>query len=403
MKRLLPIFALLLLLVGCKDGNYRESQPKEVGGLTIDLGSDTKAAGDMDINDFKVVLRDKDNNEVESWARYSDMPKVVIIEEGVYTLDVTCANYGHLVGFDTPVYQGYENIAVEPRKLNEVKIECRLINMEVTVKFSEDLYTNVKEGFRVVVSSEDGALIFKDDETRHGYFMPKPLTISFEGNRKSNNSEIIHTVHIDKVSPKDHHIVTVYAESAETGTGSFDIKIDYTTNDKNVGIIVPDEDEGGEEPGPDPGPDPDQTPPAITGGGIDSPLVISDQEAADMSVPIDVAITTGNSGIAELWVDLDSPLLTDDVLGLVNLTRKFDLANVVPGSPAETTLKGLGIIGDKPIKGLKEFTVSIGGFMMFLDLPGSEQSMEHNFHVTVKDGNGQELSKTVSVVRVHQK
>ncbi|MDD3107709.1 MAG: DUF4493 domain-containing protein [Alistipes sp.] len=147
--------------------------------------------------------------------------------------------------------------------------------------------------------------------------------------------------------------------------------------------------------------------PTITGDGVGTILEISDEQAGN-SPTVNVVVTTPQSTISELWVELDSPALDDATLAAVGLPRKFDLANLEAGSELETFMReSLHLIpaDGSSIKTLDTYTFSVGSFMGLLTSDPEEIGLDpgnyvdHKFHVTVKAANGQEKTETLTVRR----
>jgi len=398
MKKILYILAATTLLASCAGELDYEDKKNPVSGqgeLTLALNSSgefiTKAGGDVDVNTFKVMIKNATGQVVQSWAHFSEMPEAVKLNEGDYEIEVHCMNAGRAVGFDNPIYRGNLQFTMEPSIRKNLNVDCKLSNMKVSVNFVPELLAKIKDNYKLTISSPDGALIYDKQESRAGYFLPATLTLNFEGYRLSNNAKIIETITIPAGAAQDHHVITVSLEGIDQGTGQFGISIDYTTNDKPSTIVIPDEDEDEEEPG-------DPAAPTVTGPGISSPLVLTDAETE--GVTVDINIATNTSGIAELWVRIQSDVLTADLLQAVGLDTEFDLANLTP--EREEILKELGLIGSDPVAGAQNFTVSIGMFMqlIFSDPGGAPQN--HLFHVTVKDNDGHTTAKTLTITRIKE-
>jgi len=355
----------------------------------------TKAA---DVSEFTLAIKNAEGTTVASYDRFADAPSVIALDKGSYTLEASSPGTKP-AAFDQPIYAGSQAFTIEPSKLSSVEVNCKLSNMKVEVSYTDAFLAEITD-FVVVVSisqEEDGFLTFTRETTQAGYFKVAPLTIQVQGRRVLDGSEINQTVHIDEVAAQDFHSIRLNA--VETGNLQAGIEIDYTTNDKHVEIEIPGEDENDPTPGPTPGGD-DKDLPTISGLGFDTPLVLTDAQAGE-NPAVDITVATPNSTIAELWVEIDSPELGEELLGAMGLYGPFDMANLTPGSDAENYLNDLGLIDkNDPIKGKASFTFSIGTFMQFLTA-GDNGSLDHKFHVRVKNAAGQETSATLTVRRTN--
>ncbi len=357
----------------------------------------TKAA---DVSDFTLAIKNAEGTTVASYERFADAPSAIALDKGNYTLEARSPGTKP-AAFDQPVYAGSQSFTIEPSKLSSVEVNCKLSNMKVEVTYTDAFLAEVTD-FVVVVSisqQDDGFLTFTRETKAAGYFDVAPLTIQVQGRRVLDGSEINQTARIEEVAAQDFHSIRLNA--VETGNLQAGIQIDYSTNDKHVEIEIPGEDEEEPTPGPTPGPDPDdQNKPTISGQGFDAPLVLTDAQA-DAGPTVDITVATPGSTIAELWVETDSPELDEELLGAMGLYGPFDMANLTPGSAAETYLSDLGLIDkNDPIKGKASFTFSIGTFMQFL-MAGDTGSLDHEFHIRVKNAAGAEQSATLTVRRTH--
>lgn len=397
------------------------NQPKAQGTLKveitptgkfepIDLAPAAKSADEIEegvnINLFTLQVKDLSGKVIKSWGKYGEFEGQVALEEGAYTVEAA-SPVTKDAAFNQPIYKGSSEVSVEATKMMPLNILCTLTNMKVSVICSEAFQREISPDYTIIVSNGKGILAYNDGETRAGFFTVAPLIVQLNGTRASDGAEVIQTLNINDVAAKDHHIITLNA--VETGVTVPGISIDYTTNNKDHNVTIPGEDEEGTVPEEDEGDGGDDggggggvTPPVtqkptITGNGIGFPLTLTDAQASQ-DPAVDIKITTNNSGISELWVTINSPELTPEVLGVLGIPSSFDLANLTPGSELEGVMRDLGLIGTDPVKGQSAFKVAIGTFMKFLTA-GETGTLDHLFEVTVKDGDGNSLTKTLTVRR----
>lgn len=406
MKKIVLLLALTAFVwSGCTEKdviNETKNLTAKDGKVALKLSEEgsykTKADPTVSVDDFKVVIKNSEDQVLFTWEKYSLMPEVVSLKPGTYTIEAGTAVI-KAAAFDYPIYKGTQQFTVEPSKISNVNVVCKLANMKVTFDYS-DTFLNELEEYTIVISTpEGGFLTLGPQESRAAYFTVAPLTIRVTGTRKIDGTEVSEVVTINSVAAQDHHIITFGA--VEMGQGGFGIDIDYSTNDRNTTITVPGDDL--EEDGPNPPPIPEESAPKITGPGLLTPLVFTDTEAQSDDNPpvVDIQITTGESGIAELYVDIESPYLTEQELANVGLPKKFDLANL-PTPELEAIMRDdLHLIGTEPVKGKTNFVVSIGTFVRLLPHDTANNTgMDHKFIITVKDGDGNVSNATLVLRRI---
>ena len=368
-------------------------------GEFIQTAQSKATTSTVDVNQFTLAIKNAEGSTVESWDRFADVPSVISLDKGDYTLEASSPDTKP-AAFNQPIYAGSQAFTIEPSKLASVEVNCKLSNMKVEVTYTDSFLAEITD-FVVVVSiskDDDGFLTFTRETTDAGYFQVAPLTIQIEGKRVLDGSEVIETAYISEVAAQDFHRIRLNA--VETGNLQASIQIDYTTNDKEVNIEIPGEDE--ETQTPDDPDDPDPTPgsdtPTISGAGFDEPLVLTDAQAGN-NPTVDITVATPGSTIAELWVEIDSPELGEELLSAMGLYGPFDMANLTSGSDTETILNELGLIDkNDPIKGKTTYTFSIGTFMQFLTA-GDSGSLDHKFHIRVKNAEGVDNSATLTIRR----
>ena len=60
----------------------------------------------------------------------------------------------------------------------------------------------------------------------------------------------------------------------------------------------------------------------------------------------------------------------------------------------------LGLISlDNPVRGLKEYSFSIGSFMPLIEAPEDGSQQTHKFKVTVTDSDNKSTTETLTIIR----
>ena len=287
------IFAALAALTGCNrvlieaTGNGYFSFNLSAEGDFIDVQL-SKAVANDDKNEFTVDINGAGDTYSKHFDRYGDMPSVLELPSGKYTLKVQSPS-ALPAAFDQPVYGAEKAFEVKVGESHTEKVVCTLQNVKVSLDPSESFLTELESytisiangsGVENVlywtnVSSETESLYLTKDLSRSGYFAVAPLTVRIDGKRKSDGS----TAYIEKlyqnVNPRDHYTISVDAKVAGSAGVELDVSTDVNPKDEN--IFIPSFDET-----PVPDDDEEQTP-GDTGGdtGGDDSTGSGDQGGSD--------------------------------------------------------------------------------------------------------------------------
>lgn len=416
---LLCLSALTAVTVSCNNDNKPEPSQgagqvkvglKPTGEFVVVTG---KADAAPSLDKFSLKIKNKaDGKPFSEYSSYADVPDILTIPAGDYTIE----SYNGVekpADFDSPYYYGQTDFKVEISKLTEVEVVCQLKNVKVTVGYTDAFKAGVRDAVVTVDNrhaSQEGFLPYSIDEQRAGYFsVPADgkLEVIARGIRISDGGVINKAFYITSVQSRQWHKITI--DFTTSGSTDQSIKIDVTTDDKNQDVVIPDDDDiinGGNNngnweddpitPDPDPTPDPTQTI-TMTGKGfsIDSPLVLTDaQVEGTVEVDVDLAVT---DGIAQLWVTIDSPTLTPEVLASIGIPQTFDMANLESNPDLAAALRLVGLIGNEPLRGMTSYKFSVGVFMSMFESP-----KDHVFTIRVVDAKGVELQKQLLIRRTVQ-
>lgn len=315
MKKILTATIVLAVAVlsGC-NRNERYGKTEGTAELSLSISSEgeftplpaTKAETSeddvkVDVNDFRLVIKSSEGSEVESWSRFADVPAVIGLDPGSYTIEASSPGQ-KAVDWTQPKYFGSQSVTVTPGEVENVAIVCKLSNMKVTVRTTEKFDSEI-EDFTVTVSAKDyaGIMAFTKaivTEGRSAYFDPTALTVDINATRKAKegveieNMNIIQTMEIPAGAAQDHHIITL--DASETGytdlSGEDAITVVYTLNNKEVPILVDGLEENPVED--EPGTAPVLSSSSITDGSVDVPVSTS---SIDLTYSSTVALAEGAS------------------------------------------------------------------------------------------------------------
>lgn len=390
-----------LVLSGCvKEGNINGIG--EYGSVSIGLSSEgefaeVKSGGEVNVADFYLKIL-QGASVVKSYSKYSDVPNAIELSPGSYKVEAgTSANAD--AEWDQPIYYGSQEFSVSAGEALSLDLTCTLSNMKVTVTCSEAFNNEISEDFEIAITNGKGTLIFdktKIDAGTSGYFSVGTLTIDLTATRKSTGEEILEHRVIEGGAAKDHFILNFDAQ--ETGSislGDSGITIDYSLNDREEEIIVPGEDETPVEE-PDPGEPEDEYLPTITGGGIETPVKLSDKPEN-----VDINIATLNSKTIEnILVSISGPDPFVEAVNEMKLGGEFSIVDFIGavGEERKAQLLELGLISEEvQIKGASVYTFSIGSFMAPLALITSGGDKVY-FNIKVIDSEQKEASATCTII-----
>lgn len=359
--------------------------------LDIDLGIKTKSGeSSIDVDDFLIRIFDKDNGNklVKEWV-YKEMPEVFSLKVGNYNV----AAYSHEqlpAEFDRPFIYGMQSFVIKENSVTDIEtLRCVLRSIMVTVEYDDALQALLGDDVLASVRVGTGELQYDKNNKQAGHFIAQNdaqnlLTSTLAGTIDGEK------VNISKAFPDvkagEHRIIKytlkgVGEPDPEGGSASISMNIDMscTVADKDVVInpgedVIPDEPSEPGNPGEGDGGD-ESSKPTIVGKDFDitKPLILP---AGGTTVVVNI---TAMHGINNLFVEIASETLTEDILQEVGLAKSFDLAN--PGDLAEA-LASLGFPIGADVIGKGELVFDITQFTPLLGIYGAGT---HNFIITVVD------------------
>ena len=414
-KILFAMSAAAVMFAGCKKTEITTSEAG-LGSVSFSISSDnseyvTKAElPQVDVNTFKVKITGKDNGYSEEWASVSEMPGVLELVSGNYTVTATSPD-AKPVAWDQPVYGGSQDFTVMVGKVSNVNLKCSITNMMVTINPTDD-FLNELTGWNVTVTSEDGHLTWNRteyDEGKAAFFDVAPLNVLVKGERFDGTAVIQQTLIIDEVAAKDHHIINLDAKvTGSIEEGGLHLTVDNTVNDRNENINIPgleeipvEDEPGTEEPGGETGdeedPQPSTAPTMTWDANPDFAVTPITDPMSDVTIQI-----AAPEGIKEFTVKVESPAVS--FLTIVSSMVSSENAHVAEGyvildlindATAVEQLGGFLPAGDA-INGQTTVNFSLSQLVPLIDGFGPEPGSIHTFTLSVTDTKDQTLSKPVS-------
>lgn len=198
-------------------------------------------------SDFQVDFfkGDDKENSVITYERYGNMPEVVELTAGTYTIGVS---YGGTYGdefasaaFNAPFYQGEsESFDVEVDKIvsDLQPIVCRLKNVRVRINFDVSLSSAMGPESKVTVQLGNGTpLEFNKQTTQDGYFdlTSTSMTAVFTGSVEGY--EVTEEKTISNVAAGNYYIITFSLHSADASSPG-NIIPDGDGEGNNEGFVI---------------------------------------------------------------------------------------------------------------------------------------------------------------------
>lgn len=368
-------------------------------------------ATSVDIDKFQLsFIKD---GKVERTVEYGDMPEVMLLEQGTYTVK---ASYGAdlEVEWDNPFFEGESaEFDVTPKTITSSidPIVCRLKNVKVSVVFDPELAAVAGDESYIEVKVKNGkGLQFYKNADVHvqkgggtaGYFRindETTLIATFHGSIYGSGIEQ-ETKSLADIAAGNHYKMTFSLHShngADKGDSNGSVNVDGSVEYENMetNVVIKDQliddserpvedDPGNNNPG---GDDPvTPTPTAleiIPSAGIS----LDDWNVNPSSCCLTIKSATGVTGFI---VDIDSPSLTPAELANVGLASHMDLITGMGTTESgeldlSAQLTGLGLPCKEKVEDQKEIVFDITKFMNLLSALGDG---DHTFILNVTDESG---------------
>ncbi len=440
MKKVLNFGSLLLILTlllsACgKDPKLNEDfSEAEMGHFSVMLGAvgdfeivSKAGSGSVDVKDFVVRIHGttlKNTVYDQKWNKYSEMPSIVAIPAGLYTIEAY--NGTQTSGFETPYYYGSRQFSLGIQEYAETQVTCQLACVKLTVDFTALFIDNVAEPSCLIHTNDGVSLQFDmTNKDKTGYIaVPSDgkLAVTIRGQYVEDGSTVDKTFFINDVIAKQWHKIKLSVNtSASLNNSGNMIKVDHSVAEKNQDIFVPgsgdvignngDTGSWGDNPGG--GEQGVVKLPVIEGSSLNGksfditqPVILSDADKAN--VVLEVNLKAENGGIQDLLLSMSSTdaLMNSmfvDAMGATESTpwNLCDLASM--NQEAQATVQELGIVdSEKPIRGKTEHLFSIGAFMSMVTSPDATDEIayfDHTFKITIVDTNGGRTTQNL-VVRI---
>ena len=394
------------LTVDCR---IDESDP-DVGIL-----SKKSTRSEVAVDNFDCSIINSKNEVVMSFKLGERPTEAIELNTGDYILKIVS---GEVPGaaWDTPVYGATKPFKIVRNETTTIsEIVCSLLQIKVSVSYSEDLLERLGERTLTIVSVGDNSLDYTLTESRAGFFLApnasNNINLRINGTYapdKENFKIIEMNKEVRDVKAGQHSKIHFYIEHAAEGNINVGVTVrDWVTDEIipcNVADLVTEEEwtDGGNQGGNEGGNDTPATPaedPNIVWEGHD----ISQREQIVGGLEVDLLVSA-SKGIKEFYVKIESASLTPaelagvglcDVLNLCYPKQSYDSNNPSVFIDVEEPLRGLGFaVADEVVN--KTFVkLSITQFMGVLQAVSGTDLKNHDFVLTVVDNEGNTTVKTL--------
>lgn len=366
------------------------------------IKSHSRADGD----DFKIMFFKNGNVAPEQTYNYSEMPDVVVLPIGKYTVTATRGNDVE-AEWESPYYTGKSDefeIRQDEITSDVDPIICTLQNVQVSIDFDPVLSDNMSEDSYVEVKIGDnaGLQFTKAHEGKKGHFRHTDgvsLVATFHGTVEGLPT--VETKSFDTVQKGYHYKVTFKLHSqngnhyGETDA-SVNIDASVTTIDLENNVLIGEDEDLGDDERPTEGSDEpvnppveDNNPPTLT---AKAPIVLDADNMITEGMECVINVnSTAAGGFTKFTCDIVSEKLDPATLSVMGLDSHLDLVDTPAG--LEEPLIKLGF--PVHVGGQKSVTIDISPFMEMLAALGDGR---HEFVLTVADANG-ETKKSLILVQ----
>lgn len=400
--------------------NETDSSPygKKTGTLCVAVSEDTPEVKSINqVTDFPVDITTAAGVSVSHYETVAEVPSSIILDVGKYNVS------SHTPGairrrMDEPYYGGSKEVEIIAGNTTIADVICTMQNTKIAVVYGGDFFDVFKTWVITIDDGTDTALSFSDEDNiknnQTSCFwqfinQTEGVTLNFTGYTKEGNSRITQKFTIRKSQAEtgydndkayftggDALVFTFTPEEATSGkigSVTLDVRIEFTETEESIILDV--EDVPTYEPGEDDPVGPDN-PPAEKYIKLTLPEPIVLTEDTDPSLG-DVNIEA-TKGIVSLVVKVksNSEAMEGALMDVAAQYEGVDLiggCEVVENTALVDFLGSLGQTITVPSKGDAGYTFPVGNFFTFLGI----LSGEHNFTMTVIDGDGNEESGTLKI------
>lgn len=233
-KTLLALLAAGVILSACDKEPRQGEGTLRVALSGVDAGVTVEATRALDITapataDFSLRITNGDESFDESWPSIDQYPgKGYMLVIGDYK---AAALYGSLdaEGFDKPCFGVEKNFTIYNEVTTTVEMEASLLNMVVTVDYTEAFLEYFAKGFAVTVTSGAGNEFAFDRETGGKLFIaPANFGVKIDYTRPNGNTGTENLDVTQNIGARKHFDITLDVNGGEVGGAAITVSFDDT-------------------------------------------------------------------------------------------------------------------------------------------------------------------------------
>lgn len=205
----------------------------------------TKAQAEVSYESLQVVILKGEEDTLRVYNDYLTEVKGqrMVLPIGKYTVVVRSNDVSN-ASWETPFYQGKEEVEVKQGEITNAKIVCNIANTKVSVIYGESVKNHFLD-YQTVVSNSFDSLTYTRDEYRAGYFTPEKLNVKLNLTNNDGNTFMIKKVYSD-IQPQYHYrfIFTLDEGDGNIDAGAdFDVTVNKELKEVECKIFIKEEDE----------------------------------------------------------------------------------------------------------------------------------------------------------------
>ena len=236
---------LISLLVSCNE----DHNLVPTGTLYLNVEEDqtlqTRATSEVTYESLQVAILQGEEDTLKVYNDYLTEVKGqrLVLTVGKFTVAVR-SNGADGVAWETPLYQGAEEVEVKQGEITNTKVICTIANTKVSVKYGDSVKDHFID-YQTTVSNTSGSLLFTRDEYRSGYFTPEKLTVQLKLVNNDGNEFILKRVYPD-IQPQYHYTFKfTLSDNGEDDEAGADVNVTVDKEHKEItyDIFIKEEDE----------------------------------------------------------------------------------------------------------------------------------------------------------------
>lgn len=231
----------LFIFTAC---NNEETNLKGKGFLHLGVESDVTLQTKAYNTKIDVLVMDASEDTIKFISDFdSSKPEDILLDPGAYEVVVTSGS-ADTAAWNTPYFYGKEAFEIIANEVSVVKVVCKIANTKVTVEYS-DTFKEFFTAYQTTVSNISGSLLYKQGETRSGFFAADKLTTLLELTNKDGQEFQLKRVFPDIKECYHYKLKFSLGEDIpgdDQAGGNFDITVDEKADTVFVRIPIAVED-----------------------------------------------------------------------------------------------------------------------------------------------------------------